>query len=126
MSFTDLCNEIKEKVFSRFKEENVSIEDTESDIVWKESGKKMNEICIIDVENYLYDFGFYKALEIYDLEVGLDSLTDMHKLRRVKCLLQYAIRDSLYDLEESYKEWCEENKDEGEGEGQIEGEETTN
>jgi hypothetical protein len=46
----------------------------------------------------------------------------MDNIGRVKCLLQSAISMRLCRIEESYKEWCEENRGEGEGEG----EETTN
>ena len=133
MSFTDLCNEVQEKVFSRLKEENIDVENI-GDVLHEESDDYINRMCIIDVENYLYDFGFFNALEIYDGEYGLDSLKGMEKIRRVKCLLQCALKDLLlYDMDERYDEWCEENKDEGEGEGEEnkdegegEGEETTN
>ena len=122
MAFNDLLNEIQEKVFSRLKEENVSVEDSH-DIVWEVIDNELNEMCIIDVEYCLFDVGFFHALEIYDSEYGLDSLKGMDKIRRVKCLLQCAIRDVLVvDMEEQYNKWCKENKDEGEGEG----EETTN
>jgi hypothetical protein len=114
MSFTDLCNEIQEKVFSRLKEENIDVENI-GDVLHEESDDEINRMCIIDVENYLYNFGFFNALEIYDGEYGLDSLKGMEKIRRVKCLLQFALNDSLYDMDERYDEWCEENRKEGEG-----------
>ena len=119
MSFTELCNEVQEKVFSRLKEENIDVEHI-GDVLREEADDEINRMCIIDVENYLYNFGFFNALEIYDGEYGLDSLKGMEKIRRVKCLLQFALNDSLYDMDERYDEWCEENR---EGEGQCE---TTN
>jgi hypothetical protein len=124
MSFTDLCNEVQEKVFSRLKDENIDVENIFyiGVVLREESDDYINRMCIIDVENYLRDFGFLEALEIYDGEYGLDYLKGMEKIRRVKCLLQCALKDLLYDMDERYDEWCEENKDEDEGEG----EETTN
>ena len=124
MAFTELSNVIDEKIFSRLKEENVSVEDSH-DIVWEVIDNELNEMCIIDVEYCLFDVGFFHALELYDSEYGLDSLKGMDKIRRVKCLLQCAIRDVLVvDMEEKYVIWCKENKGEDEDEG--EGEETTN
>ena len=112
MSFTELCDEIQDKVFSRLKEENIDVENTYyiRKILHEESDDEINRMCIIDVENYLRDFGFLEALEICDGEYGLDYLKGMEKIRRVKCLLQCAIRDYLYDMDEKYNEWCQENK----------------
>jgi len=108
MSFALFCSEVQEKVFSRLKEDNVSVEDS-YDILWEVLDNELNITCITEVEECLYDYGFFNALELYDGEYGLDTLNKMDKFRRVKCLLQCVVHQKLHDMEEAYDEWCEEN-----------------
>lgn len=145
MSFNDLFNEIQEKVFSRCKNENIDFDDDDKiiDIIREENDIYLDTMCIVCVENYLYDFDFHQALDIYDGSYGLASLEGMEKIERVKCLLKCALLDILeVDADERYIDWCAEHQEEGEredvcvcvcmcegeGEGEGEGErnETTN
>jgi hypothetical protein len=120
MYFTDLCEGIQNKLFYRVKVENVSIENSNY-ILQEEINNELEEMSIRNIEKYLIDFGFFKALEVCDESYGLSALEDMDKVHRIHCILFCVIRDSfsLNDMEESYKKWCEN----GEGEGQCE---TTN
>jgi hypothetical protein len=120
MSFTELCNEVQEKVFSRLKEENIDVEHI-GDVLREEADDYINRMCMVDVVRNINDFGVIDALHIYDEGYGLSALEGMDKNLRIKCLLQCALKDYLeYDMDERYDEWCEENR---EGEGQCE---TTN
>ena len=120
MSFNDLLNEICSKVFSRIKNENIDVDDSNKivDIITEENDIYLNTMCIVCVENYLYDFGFHQALDVYDGSYGLDSLKGMDKIERVKCLLQCALVDILdVDVDQRYIDWCAEHQEEGEREG---------
>ena len=120
MSFNDLLNEIQEKVFSRIKNENIDVDDFAKivDIITEENDIYLNKMCVVCVENYLYDFGFHQALDVYDGSYGLASLEGMQKIRRVRCLLNCALVDILdVNVDQRYIDWCAEHQEEGEREG---------
>ena len=114
MSFQEFVQQLQnDEIFPRIKEENINVDDEEyHDIVWEEVDDYINRTSVEECESLLHDYGFGKALTEYDSTYGLDSLKGMEEFRRVKCLLQNVVQDSIMEnFVEAYKEWYDSNND---------------
>jgi len=115
-TFTEYVHTIKyDRIFPRFKEEKIDIDGEISEIVWEEIDNYLNITYNEECEKVLFAYGFAIAMNMYDYQYGMDSLTCMETYRRVKCLLQCVIHNCINEtIVEDYKKWFNENKDEGE------------
>ena len=109
MAFTELCYELSQRIRNRG---NIEVDDR-SDVIFEESDNLLNIMSIVDVEEYIYNYGLMETLEQYDSRYGLDSLNGMEKIRRVKYLLQCIVMEEL----ESSDDWWNENQEEVSQEG---------
>jgi len=106
-TFTEYVHELQE--------EKIDIDGNIHDIVWEEIDDYINRMYDYEVEKVLFSHGFSKAMEIYECQYGMELLKDIADYKRIRCLLQCAMNECIYDdIVKNYKKWFNENKDEDE------------